>query len=170
MSACSGCTPALHRALGFSLLEVLVALLVLSIGLLGLAALQITSLELGTNSLFRTQATVAAYDILDRMRGNPTGFLANAYEIPNDTTFNTKIAAYTTCKVDTCHCETSACDPTNLALYDIGRWYELVKNTLPGAETRMPFIDRNGTTREVTITIRWVEKDSERTASWTAQL
>ncbi|HLE93281.1 MAG TPA: type IV pilus modification protein PilV, partial [Sulfuricaulis sp.] len=57
-----------HR--GFSLIEVLVALLVLSIGLLGLAALQTTSLQYNTGSYFRTQATFLAYDIIDRMRAN----------------------------------------------------------------------------------------------------
>ena len=58
---------------GFSLIEVLVALFVLSIGLLGLAALQTTGLKLNHQSYERTQATLQAYDIIDRMRTNKSG-------------------------------------------------------------------------------------------------
>lgn len=56
---------------GFSLLEVLISVLVLSVGLLGLAALQTTSLKNNHSAHYRTSATVLAYDIIDRMRINP---------------------------------------------------------------------------------------------------
>ena len=63
-----------HLAMeGFSLIEVLVALFVLSIGLLGLAALQTTGLRFSHQSYERTQATLQAYDIIDRMRTNKSG-------------------------------------------------------------------------------------------------
>lgn len=55
---------------GFSLIEVLVALLILSVGLLGLAGLQGRSLREGNDALRRTQAVQYAEDILDRMRAN----------------------------------------------------------------------------------------------------
>jgi type IV pilus assembly protein PilV len=58
---------------GFTLVEALVALVVLSIGLLGVAALQFTSLKANHGSATRTQAVYLAYDIIDRMRSNPTG-------------------------------------------------------------------------------------------------
>src|SRR5262249_56408603 len=61
-----------RRARGFTLIEALVALLVLSIGLLGVAALQLTSLRSNPSSSFRSQATLLAYDVVDRMRANPT--------------------------------------------------------------------------------------------------
>jgi len=53
---------------GFSLLEVLIAALVLAIGLLGLAALQASGLQSGHASSLHSQATLLAYDIADRMR------------------------------------------------------------------------------------------------------
>ena len=59
-----------HRSRGFTLVEVLVALVVLSIGLLGVAALQLTSLRSNHSSAMRSQATFLAYDIIDRMRAN----------------------------------------------------------------------------------------------------
>ena len=51
-------------------MEVLIALLIMSIGLLGLAALQATSLRANHGAYQRTQATFLAYDIMDRMRAN----------------------------------------------------------------------------------------------------
>jgi type IV pilus assembly protein PilV len=55
---------------GFTLLEVLIALLVLSIGLLGLAALQTTGLRSNQMASMRTLVSQFAYDISDRMRAN----------------------------------------------------------------------------------------------------
>lgn len=66
------------RQNGFTLLEVLVAMLVLSIGLLGLAGLMASSLRNNHSAYYRTQATWLAYDVIDRMRVNGAGGLAAA--------------------------------------------------------------------------------------------
>ena len=71
----------IRGAAGFSLIEVLVALLVLSIGLLGMAALQAVSLKSNHGAYQRTQATFLAYDMMDRMRANRTSALAGDYNI-----------------------------------------------------------------------------------------
>jgi type IV pilus assembly protein PilV len=55
---------------GFTLLEVMIAVFVLAVGLLGLANLQMLSLKNNQSAQFRTSATVSAYDIMDRMRLN----------------------------------------------------------------------------------------------------
>lgn len=55
---------------GFSLLEVLISIFILAIGLLGLAALQTTSLKNNHSAQYRTTATVLTYDIIERMRLN----------------------------------------------------------------------------------------------------
>jgi type IV pilus assembly protein PilV len=64
---------------GFTLIEAMVALLVLSIGLLGVAGLQLTSLRSNTSSSYRSQATFLAYDIADRMRANRQAAMAGSY-------------------------------------------------------------------------------------------
>ena len=70
-----------NKQQGFTLLEVLIALLILSIGLLGLAALQTTGLRSNEMASMRTTSTQLAYDISDRMRANPAGVTANEYEL-----------------------------------------------------------------------------------------
>lgn len=59
-----------HRGRGASLIEVLIAVLVLAVGALGVAAMQAISLRNSQSALERTQAAVAAYSILDTMRAN----------------------------------------------------------------------------------------------------
>lgn len=66
---------------GFSLVEVLVALVILSIGMLGLAGMQTRSLRDNHGSLMRSQATTAANDIIDRMRANPVQTRLGLYDI-----------------------------------------------------------------------------------------
>jgi type IV pilus assembly protein PilV len=66
---------------GFTLIEVLVALVILSVGLIGLAALQTGGLRNNNSALIRSQAVLAAEDILDRMRANRTDALDEDYDI-----------------------------------------------------------------------------------------
>lgn len=66
---------------GFTLIEVMVTVLVLSIGILGLAALQAQSLRLNHSAYLRSQATALAYDITDRMRANWMAAGTGAYDI-----------------------------------------------------------------------------------------
>jgi type IV pilus assembly protein PilV len=66
---------------GFTLLEVLIALLVLSIGLLGIAALQANSLKVNHGAYQRSQAIFLSYDMMDRLRANRTAALAGQCDI-----------------------------------------------------------------------------------------
>jgi type IV pilus assembly protein PilV len=152
-------SPAQHR--GFSLIEVLVALLVLSIGLLGLAALQTTSLQYNTGSYFRTQATFLAYDILDRMRAN-SGAVAdsdgNGYDQPTSSAVTITV-----------NCDTTSCTSTDLAAYDVRKWYDRAVAILPNAATTPPTIQINSS-KQATITIRWMERDLSMRQIWVVQL
>lgn len=61
----------LPRIRGVSLVESLVALAVLSAGLLGVAALQVSGLRANGGAYYRTQATALAADLAERIRANP---------------------------------------------------------------------------------------------------
>ncbi len=128
---------------GFTLLEVLIALLVLSIGLLGLAALQTTGLRSNQMASMRTQATQVTYDITDRMRANPLGTTASDYVV--DT------ATHPTATKD---CAAVSCTPAELATYDLEDW----KNTLvllPGGTGEIVETVADPLTH--TVTVRWNE-------------
>ncbi|HEY5851673.1 MAG TPA: type IV pilus modification protein PilV [Lysobacter sp.] len=74
---------------GMSLLEVLIAVLVLAIGLLGVAALQATALRNSQSSLERNQAVIASYTILDAMRANLVSARAGNYALARTCTVPT---------------------------------------------------------------------------------
>jgi type IV pilus assembly protein PilV len=59
------------RVSGFTLVEVLIALIIMSVGMLGIAGLYVHSLQAGSTSLFRHHAVTLAGDIADRIRANP---------------------------------------------------------------------------------------------------
>jgi type IV pilus assembly protein PilV len=101
---------------GFTLIEVLVAALVLSLGLLGLAGLQVMSLRNNQSAHFRSVATQAAYDMVDRMRANPTGLRDGNYHAV---------------EAGTDDCVASVCTPLQMAGYDFARWSSRLAAELP---------------------------------------
>jgi type IV pilus assembly protein PilV len=68
------------KSKGVSLIEVMISVLILAIGLLGIAAMQATALRNNQSSVERTQATIHAYSILDSMRTNVVQARAKAYD------------------------------------------------------------------------------------------
>ena len=150
--------PKYHSLRGFTIIEVLIAVLVLSLGLLGMAGLQATSLRANTSAAQRGQATLLAYDIIDRMRANRDQALAGSY-------VNTAGTTPTTGGTD---CQSAAtCDAAEMAAYDLNQWKCLLGNWSSNAVcanmgiTRglLPDgdgdIDMNGD--QVTVTITWSE-------------
>ncbi len=71
-----------RRQTGVGMIEVLIAVLVLSIGFLGIAALQARSLSTNNSAMARSMATVASYSILDAMRADLANAEAGAYNTP----------------------------------------------------------------------------------------
>jgi type IV pilus assembly protein PilV len=108
---------------GFSLIEVLVALLVLSMGLLGLAALQTTGLKLNHQSYERTQAVLQTYDIIDRMRTNRSG----SNRAINATYENVALGN----KPGNTDCLSVSCNVSQLAEFDIRQWNAANETLLP---------------------------------------
>ena len=71
MSTATSTTLDQKRVSGFTLIEVLIALIIMSVGMLGIAGLYVHSLQAGSTSLFRHNAVTLAGDIADRIRANP---------------------------------------------------------------------------------------------------
>ncbi len=142
----AGHTPRSHRAQnGMTLVEVLVTLILISVGLLGVAALQLTNLKNSQESYVRSQAAVLAADILDRMRANQSGFRAGNYDMATDASGFDQAGASGT-----------------VAAADIAAWQASINRLLPGSDSDAAGrIVREGSI--VTISIRWRERDESST-------
>lgn len=139
---------------GFSLVEVLVALFVLSLGLLGLATLQTMGLKFNQQSYQRTQAVLQAYDIIDRMRANTSSI--SSYVTPSPGYLPS---------ITSGQCLTSDCTPAQLAAYDVNNWN--TSNARLLAEGKGS-ISNSGS--RWTVTITWKENDLPMTLSVEADL
>lgn len=121
---------------GFGLVEVLVALLVLSIGLLGLAGLQAVSLRSNHGSFIRGQAVILANDIADRMRANRLGVTdvngndVGAYDSA-DVAGNFQAAADNSCS-QVGATAPSVCSIAQMAAHDAFEWNQTLTQRLPG--------------------------------------
>ena len=69
------------KQVGFTMIEVLVALFILSIGVTGVAMLQLTALKRNQSTQYQAAATMIAYDLMDKMRRNRTIALAGGYNL-----------------------------------------------------------------------------------------
>ena len=126
---------------GFSLIEVLIALIIMSVGMLGIASLYVHSMQAGRTSLFRHNAVTLAGDVADRMRANPTG--ANAY--------TALLGADNDC-ID----GGTNCSNTQMAAQDILAWQLQADDTLPNGTVTIGF-DNTVNPPVYTIAINWNE-------------
>ncbi len=115
----------MNRQKGFTLLEILIAAVVLAIGLLGLAKLQTTGLHQTHSSGFRTRATLLAYDITDRMRANRAAFLNNGNYIDPPAGTTSKQCEWDGTAVEDC-------TSTEMAQFDLAQWRAAIGSDLPG--------------------------------------
>ncbi|MEZ5516489.1 MAG: type IV pilus modification protein PilV [Gammaproteobacteria bacterium] len=108
-----------HLQHGSTMIEVLVALLIFSFGLLGMAALQSSSIVANQSAYFRTQAISYANDMADRMRANIRGVTSSSYD---DVTGTSTGSCYTA----------SNCTPAQMAANDVFEWNAAIAAALPG--------------------------------------
>ena len=125
---------------GFSLIEAMVSLVVISVGMIGIAALYGQGLRAGGTALYRTQAVNLASDMADRIRANPLGDLA--YNAP---------AANNSCDPG----GGVNCTPAQMAANDLFVWQAQVANLLPGGQGTVR--NAGGTPPSYTITVQWQE-------------
>jgi len=140
---------ALHQAAGqrgFTLIEVLVTVIVLAIGLLGLAGLQLTSLKYNHSAYMRSQATILTNDITDRMRANLTVATAGGYNIALGA-----VPAAMTCEGVGQNCSTA-----DMATADLSEWKQQLAGLLPSGDGS---IVQAGPL--FTITIQWDDSRGE---------
>jgi type IV pilus assembly protein PilV len=138
---------AVDRNRGFTLIEALVALVVLSIGMLGIAALYVEGLRASRAALVRTEAVTLATDMADRIRANRDA--GAAYEG----------AAAVAADAD-CEAGGAGCTPAELAAHDLFIWGEAIGDALPGGSGSVTHLDldpNDGTPPVYEVTVTWTE-------------
>jgi type IV pilus assembly protein PilV len=134
---------------GFTLLEVMVALLVLSIGLLGIGKLVMLSARANDSAYMRSQATALAYSILDAMRANRNEALVGTYNIA--------VGAGPAAVVCTA---AAPCDSTTQAQNDLNLWKTSLAAALPAGDgsvttAQVPDGATGGPNLTVVVIVQW---------------
>jgi type IV pilus assembly protein PilV len=136
---------------GFTLLEVLIALVILSIGLLGVAALQGVGIRSSHGSYLTSQASLLAYDIADRIRANPR-----------------TVTTYNGFDTDSIDCD--AVPTTPLEAADLAEWACAVRDLLPAGRGTIAGVTSAGITT-YTIDLEWQDLQTEDVDDpWTYQV
>ena len=130
-----------QRMQGFNLVEVLIALIILSVGMLGIAGLYVHSMQAGRTSLFRHHAVTLAGDVADRIRANPSA-----------------LADYALAGADNnCVAGGVNCTPDQMAGHDILLWQQQAVDTLPTGATVAVVVDDTVVPPSYQITVSWPE-------------
>ena len=137
---------------GFSLVEVLVALVVVSVGMLGVAGLYVNGLQAGRTAMFSHQAVTLAGDVADRIRANPRAGVA--YDGNGPGVNHNCVAG----GVD--------CDEAQMAANDTFFWQQQADAVLPEGEVDVEF-DDSVNPPEYTINISWDEPGERRDFEFT---
>jgi type IV pilus assembly protein PilV len=131
---------------GDTMIEVLVTIIIIAVGVLGAAALQVTTLKNLSSSHSASVAAILAEDFSERMRANPTAALNDGY------VHNAAPGAFPDCAA-------AACTMAQLATYDMGTWWQQVTAVLPSGSGQ---VTRNAGTNIFVLTVRW---DDDRSGS-----
>jgi type IV pilus assembly protein PilV len=153
--------PSRHNQSGVGLIEVLIAVLILAVGILGLAQMQLSAKRAGFEATQRSIATSLARDILERIRSNPGEAATYAAATPNNGIVLN--AAYTFPTVT--DCTANACSEAQLAAYDMRDWTEMVRGDrikvdvggtdIPAGGLLNPVVCMFENTGVVTVVIAW---------------
>lgn len=154
-----------NKQTGVSMLEVLIALLITTVGLLGFASLQSRALVSTEDTYQRTQATSLAQEIIERMRmsGISPGTQSNANAAAADYTTASNWSGSLPADLDECLGITAACSASEMAKYDIAQIRDAVENSgnLPNGRVLVQACDND----RVCAYIAWGEDDVEECAA-----
>ncbi|MBA57215.1 MAG: type IV pilus modification protein PilV [Pseudomonadales bacterium] len=133
-----------NRQTGVGLIEVLVAVLVLTIGILGMVALQTKALQFNQESVYTSQALMMAYEMTDRMRANKGSQLDYLVDYGSNVIANAD-------------CESSDCSPSQMAKFDAAAWKSAIEVNLPSGDGQIA-VDNSGTRPFYTISVRFSDQ------------
>ncbi len=142
------------KSKGVSLIEILVTVLILAVGMLGVAALQLSSISNNQSGYLRSQATSIGHDLAARIKASKMAFFGG-----NVTTADL-IAAYTdtpyTCEAAVTSCEDNACTEAELRLYDKWQVCSMSRDELPEGQVFVA----NPSGNRLQIAVAWTPVDT----------
>lgn len=148
-----------HSQQGSGLIEVMVALLVLTVGLLGYAALEGNAIKVTREARQYSEASMLAYDFFDRVRSN------RELATKKTATYETSYDADTQTNND---CFTNSCTAEEFAEWDLALWKSEVQRMLPAGDAKVAITGNNlsgYTVLKVVVTLRYALSDEE-TDEW----
>jgi type IV pilus assembly protein PilV len=157
------------------MIEVLVTIVVLSIGLLGLAALQSRGQQFNHAAHVRTQATILAHDVMEKIRINKVfakNDVASGAGLGKGYVANSKPGTMP-------DCVNADCTAAQIRDYDLYIWYDRLAATLPSGSGTITADISVASVVRYTVSITWSLRDNEsdvgvettkRTLSWMVQL
>jgi type IV pilus assembly protein PilV len=158
---------------GFTLLEVLIALVIISIGLLGIAAMQASAIVSTHSSQTESLVAIEARSLADAMQANPVywrggNYPTTAFTVSAKTGATMATVSDSTLNASGLDCVTTACTPPQLAGYDVQLWGAQLNQQVPGANASITCQATAPTT--CTITVFWTQKATVATNSGTQSL
>jgi type IV pilus assembly protein PilV len=152
---------------GISLLEVLVSVIIIAIGMLGIASMLLVSNQANNSSYMKQQAIQNVYNIFDKIRANSQAAVNGNYNISNIGSTGLPTAVTT----PTVMCNAAACTPAQLATYDTWTWLTKDLSRLPngcGSITTAPSPVAGNTT--VTVTVQWDDSPAQNSVGTNSQI
>jgi type IV pilus assembly protein PilV len=134
---------------GFSLVELMVAVIVLAIGLLGIAKLSLGTVQANGSAFMRTQATQLIQQVVDDMRANQPAAASGSYNV-----------ALGVNPGGAPNCVTAACSAQQIASFDLARWYTLLTTLLPSGQGSVSVVQATNPTtgsleNTAIVTVTW---------------
>lgn len=132
---------------GTTLIETMVTMVVLSVGLLGIAAMQTSGLFQNRTGYERSQAVMLTDEILERIRVNQSAAAAGDYDIA--------LSAAAAVPASSCLGEAADCTPELLAENDLALWKARLDDLLGGGDGSVAVSVTAGTATDVQVTVQW---------------
>jgi type IV pilus assembly protein PilV len=150
----------LRKQSGTTLIEALVSILLLSLGLLGMAGLQLNAMAYQKSSWATHRIAELTADISERIRANPAGAVNGNYSYT--AVYNAAKSA--TITSNACRTSGSACTTAQIANDDISAWLAKAQSALPGGAVRLEGASNTG----FTVTAMYMDKDFVNTTTGAA--
>lgn len=134
---------------GASLIEVLVSILIVSVGVISMAGMMFKSTQVAKASESRAIAALLAADIADRIKANAVAARAGGFDVT--AAFNTAVA---TQAASACT-DAAPCTNAAMAADELGQWRSLVKNSLPEGAGYLQHDTANAPSEYVDVWVAW---------------